>query len=116
MKPIYSFIAPFSEGRAVVSDAKGYTFIDEKGKEVTPARYDYLNSLHEGLALFSKQNTTGGPSLYGYVDAQGKEVLPAIYVDANDFMNGVALVKIKEGSTHSLILKGRFSIRTIIHS
>ena len=96
VKPIYSFIAPFSEERAVVSDAKGYTFIDEKGKEVTSARYDYLNSLHEGRALFSKQNTTGGQSLYGYVDAQGKEVLPAIYVDANDFMNGVALVKIKE--------------------
>ncbi|WP_339244189.1 WG repeat-containing protein [Paenibacillus sp. FSL R10-2796] len=97
VKPIYSFIAPFSEERAVVSDAKGYTFIDEKGKEVTSARYDYLNSLHEGRALFSKQNTTGGQSLYGYVDAQGKEVLPAIYVDANDFMNGMALVKIKEG-------------------
>lgn len=97
VKPIYTFIAPFSEGRAVVADAKGYTFIDEKGKEVTPARYDYLNSLHEGRALFSKQNTSGGVQLYGYVDAQGREVLPAIYEDANDFMNGVALVKIKEG-------------------
>ncbi|AIQ42330.1 WG repeat-containing protein [Paenibacillus sp. FSL R7-0312] len=97
VKPLYSFIAPFAEGRAVVSDAKGYTFIDEKGKEVTSARYDYLNSLHEGRALFSKQNTTGGNSYYGYLDAQGKEVLPAVYLDAGDFNDGTALVKVAEG-------------------
>lgn len=96
VKPVYSFIAPFSEGRAVVSDLKGYTFIDEKGKEVTSARYDYLNSLHEGRAVFSHQSTSG-PSHYGYLDPQGKEVLPAIYLDAGDFMNGKALVKIAEG-------------------
>lgn len=97
VKPIYSYIAPFSEGRAVVADQKGYTFIDEKGKEVTPARYDYLNSLHEGRALFLQQNTNGGRSQYGYLDEQGKVVLPAIYEDAGDFMNGMALVKIKSG-------------------
>ncbi|WP_019910060.1 WG repeat-containing protein [Paenibacillus sp. HW567] len=96
VKPIYSFIAPFSEGRAVVSDAKGYTFIDEKGKEVTPARYDYLNSLHEGRALFSRQSPSDG-SRYGYLDAQGKEVLPAVYEDGGDFEDGMALVKIKAG-------------------
>lgn len=96
VKPVYSFIAPFSEGRAVVSDLKGYTFIDEKGKEVTSARYDYLNSLHEGRAVFSHQSTNG-PSHYGYLDPQGKEVLPAIYLDAGDFMNGTALVKIADG-------------------
>lgn len=97
VKPVYSFIGPFSEGRAVVSDAKGYTFINEQGKEVTPARYDYLNSLHEGRALYSKQNTSGGPSLYGYLDVQGKEVLPAVYLDAGDFSDGTALVKTAEG-------------------
>ncbi|ULO09393.1 WG repeat-containing protein [Paenibacillus sp. 19GGS1-52] len=96
VKPVYSFIAPFSEGRAVVSDLKGYTFIDERGKEVTSARYDYLNSLHEGRAVFSHQSTSG-PSHYGYLDPQGKEVLPAIYLDAGDFMNGMALVKIADG-------------------
>lgn len=95
VRPAYSFIAPFSEGRAVVSDAKGYTLIDERGKQVTAARYDYLNSLHEGRAMFSKQSTTG-TSHYGYLDAQGKEVLPAVYEDASDFMNGTALVKLGE--------------------
>ncbi|WP_238652950.1 WG repeat-containing protein [Paenibacillus piscarius] len=97
VKPVYSFIGPFSEGRAVVSDAKGYTFINEQGKEVTASRYDYLNSLHDGRALYSKQNTSGGPSLYGYLDAQGKEVLPAVYLDAGDFSDGTALVKTAEG-------------------
>ncbi|MFD1905653.1 hypothetical protein ACFSQ7_19110 [Paenibacillus rhizoplanae] len=32
---------------------------------MTSARYDYLNSLHEGRALFSKQNTTGGSRCTG---------------------------------------------------
>lgn len=72
VRPAYSFIAPFSEGRAVVSDAKGYTLIDERGKQVTAARYDYLNSLHEGRAMFSKQSTTG-TSHYGYLDAQERK-------------------------------------------
>ncbi|MFE4710047.1 MULTISPECIES: WG repeat-containing protein [unclassified Paenibacillus] len=96
VKPVYSFIGPFLEGRAVVSDAKGYTFIDEQGHEVTSARVDYLNSLHEGRALFSKQGS-GQASRYGYWDRQGKEVLPAVYEDASDFMNGTALVKIADG-------------------
>ncbi|ASA22841.1 WG repeat-containing protein [Paenibacillus donghaensis] len=96
VKPIYSFIAPFSEGRAVVSDARGYTLIDEQGKPVTSARYDYLNSLQDGRALFSKQSTTS-PSRYGYLNRQGKEVLPPVYEDAGDFKDGVALVKIRSG-------------------
>ncbi|UQZ32337.1 hypothetical protein C2I18_01500 [Paenibacillus sp. PK3_47] len=106
VKPIYNFIAPFSEGRAVASDAKGYTLIDEKGKEVTSARYDYLNSLSEGRALFSKQSTAG-PSRYGYLDAQGKEVLPAIYEDAGDFTDGQALVKVSSGEYALIDLQGK---------
>lgn len=106
VKPVYNFIAPFSEGRAVVSDAKGYTLIDEKGKEVTSARYDYLNSLSEGRALFSKQSTTG-TSRYGYLDAQGKEVLPPVYEDAGDFMEGQALVKISSGEYALIDLQGK---------
>lgn len=97
VKPIYAYIGPFVEGRAVVSDAKGYTLIDEVGQEVTTARADYLNALHEGRALFSKQGSSGGPSRYGYWDRQGKEVLPAVYEDGSDFMNGAALVKIGTG-------------------
>ncbi|GGF89093.1 hypothetical protein GCM10010912_37790 [Paenibacillus albidus] len=97
VKPVYSFIAPFSEGRAVVSDHTGYTLIDEQGKVVTSSRYDYLNSLHDGRALFSVQQPDGGQTLYGYVDPQGKEVLPAVYEDAGDFSNAAALVKIRSG-------------------
>ncbi|WP_379150675.1 WG repeat-containing protein [Paenibacillus sp. sgz5001063] len=110
VKPVYSFIAPFSEGRAVVSDAKGYTLIDEKGKEVTSARADYLNSLHEGRALFSRQSNTG-TAKYGYWDAQGKEVLPAVYEDAGDFNGGTALVKMKDGEFALIDPQG-----TVLHS
>lgn len=105
VKPAYSYIAPFSEGRAVVSDDKGYTLIDERGTEVTSSRYDYLNSLHEGRALFYKQ-TPSGPALYGYVDAEGKEVLPAVYEDAGDFMNGTALVKLRTREYALIDLQG----------
>ncbi|WP_150273685.1 WG repeat-containing protein [Paenibacillus tepidiphilus] len=106
VKPVYSFIAPFAEGRAVVSDAKGYTLIDEIGKEVTKARYDYLNSLQEGRALFSKYSPSGA-TRYGYLDAQGKEVLPASYLDAADFMNGTALVKLAEREFALIDLQGQ---------
>ncbi|WP_151734541.1 WG repeat-containing protein [Paenibacillus tengchongensis] len=106
VKPVYSFIAPFAEGRAVVSDSKGYTLIDEKGKEVTKARYDYLNSLQEGRALFSKAGPHGA-SRYGYLDAQGKEVLTSGYLDAGDFLNGTALVKLADREYALIDLQGQ---------
>jgi len=93
VKPVYLFIAPFSEGRAVVSDDKGYFLIDEAGKALTSKRYDYLNSLQEGRALYYT-GSDDGKAQYGYLDRQGQEVIPAAYEDAGDFMDGTALVKV----------------------
>ena len=106
VKPIYSFIAPFSEGRAVVSDAKGYFLIDEEGKTVTTKRYDFLNSLQEGRALFYT-GIESGKILYGYLDRQGKEVISAEYLDAGDFKEGMALVKLSEGQFALINPEGR---------
>ncbi|WP_379129400.1 WG repeat-containing protein [Paenibacillus sp. sgz500958] len=96
VKPVYSFIAPFAEGRAVVSDTKGYFMINESGKPVTTKRYDFLNSLHEGRALFYT-GLDSNAIRYGYLDQNGKEVIPATFEDAGDFMDGMALVKIGSG-------------------
>ncbi|MDQ0192911.1 WG repeat-containing protein [Paenibacillus wynnii] len=106
VKPIYSFIGPFSEGRAVVSDEKGYFLIDEKGKTVTSKRYDFLNSLQEGRALFYT-GLEGGKILYGYLDRHGKEAIPAEYEDAGDFKEGTAVVKISSGEFALIDTEGR---------
>ncbi|WP_410514888.1 WG repeat-containing protein [Paenibacillus sp. BR2-3] len=106
VKPIYSFIAPFSEGRAVVSDSKGYFLMDEAGKAVTSKRYDFLNSLQEGRALFYTGQDSG-KIRYGYLDRQGKEVIPAAYEDASDFTEGTALVKTGSGEFALINPEGR---------
>ncbi|AIQ13442.1 WG repeat-containing protein [Paenibacillus durus] len=95
VKPVYAFIGPFEEGRAVASDSKGYFLIDEKGKPLTGRRYDYLNSLQEGRALFYKQ--VDDKYRYGYLDRNGREAIPAQYEDASDFKDGKALVKVQAG-------------------
>jgi len=106
VKPVYSYIAPYSEGRAVVSDSKGYFMIDESGKAVTAKRYEFLNSLQEGRALFYT-GPGGGKILYGYLDRNGKEVIPASFEDAGDFMDGTALVKVSEGEYALIDPEGR---------
>lgn len=105
VRTVYSFIAPFSEGRAVVSDSKGYFLIDEKGKTVTTKRYDFLNSLQEDRALFYT-GASSGDIRYGYLNSHGKEIIPAGYEDAGDFQNGKALVKIRSGEFALIDLEG----------
>ncbi|AKG35346.1 WG repeat-containing protein [Paenibacillus durus] len=104
VKPVYAFIGPFEEGRAVASDTRGYFLIDEKGKPLTGRRYDYLNSLHEGRALF--YNQTEGKSKYGYLDRDAREAIPAQYEDASDFKDGRALVKVQAGEFALIGKKG----------
>lgn len=94
--PVYEFIGPFREGRAVASDTNGYFLMDTSGREVTGKRYNYINPLSEGRAVFYTDKE-GEPPVYGYLDAGGREVIPARYADASDFEEGRALVKIRDG-------------------
>jgi len=66
-------------------------FIDEKGKEVVPLRYDAVSPFHNGYAVVSR----GGKK--GLVDKSGKEVIPAKYERVQEgFSEGLAMVS-REG-------------------
>jgi len=90
--PKFQFIAPFSEGRAVVIDNSGFQLIDKQGTILTPKAYSYISSLSDGRAL-ANNTSERTPTLYGYLDRSGSEIIPLKYEDASDFKLGKAVVK-----------------------
>lgn len=108
--PMYDTITPFTEGRALVLDDKGYRVIDESGKILTTKWYTYIGSYQDGRAMFTSGDQSGS-SAYGFLDRSGKEVIPARYVSANNFSNGKAVVQIKEGE-YALIDKNGQRLQT----
>lgn len=62
--------------------------IDIQGNEITPIKYDSIQSFCFGLAVVSENNGEN----YGYIDISGKEVIPCIYKEAFDFDEGFAVV------------------------
>jgi hypothetical protein len=94
--PQYQFINPFSEGRAVVMDEKGFKVINERGKVLTSKSYSFIANFQNGRAMFS--DTQDGQYLYGYLNKQGKEVIPLQYESATDFGSGKAVVKQPNGN------------------
>lgn len=102
----YDFVQPFSEGRALVNSGDKYGFIDEKGNEVIPIRYEadlphysdknIGDDFKDGLARVKLNGK------WGFIDKDGKEIIPAIYDEAGYFENGLAQVrKIREGALPS---------------
>ena len=77
----------FCENRAAIFRDGLYGFIDEKGKEVVPARYERIFPFREGLAMVRRDKS------WGYIDAKGKEVIACQYEDAWEFREGLAAVK-----------------------
>ncbi|MCQ6560048.1 WG repeat-containing protein [Paenibacillus mendelii] len=92
VKPIYDYIGPFMEGRAVIIDSEGFKLMDPTGQIVTKRAYSYIANLHEGRAMFYITDKEGN-SLYGYLDGNGREVIPPQFMEAGDFDRGKALVK-----------------------
>ena len=78
----------FSEGLASVLLNGKMGFIDKKGNEVIPLKYDYASCFSEGLARVSLNNKSG------FIDRIGNEIIPLKYDKAGDFTEGLALVKI----------------------
>lgn len=48
--------------------------IDQTGKEITPIKYNYIGTFHEGRAPVTLDEK------FGYIDITGKEVVPVIYI------------------------------------
>lgn len=105
--PQYSSINPFSEGRAIVMDDKGFKVINERGKVLTSKAYSYIGNYKNGRALFSGTNQEG-QYLYGFLNKLGKEVIPLQYESASsDFYEGKVVVKNTNGKYELINLNGK---------
>lgn len=82
----------FSEGLAVVSieesSGRKYGFIDEKGNEVIPLKYDLAYPFKDGLAIVKLDGK------WGYIDKSGNEIIPPKYDRAYSFSEGLAAVEL----------------------
>jgi hypothetical protein len=63
-------------------------FLDKNGEVVIPAKYNFAESFHEGLASVKLNGK------YGFIDKTGKEIIPPKYDDAGSFNEGLASVKL----------------------
>ncbi|MDR0348233.1 MAG: WG repeat-containing protein [Tannerella sp.] len=89
ISPKWDMAGPFFEGLAVVGQNDKYGFIDPKGVEVIPFKYDRIGNFSEdGLA---KAKWDGK---WGYMDKTGQEIIPAKYDEIGDFSeDGLAKAK-----------------------
>ncbi|RNA69951.1 WG repeat-containing protein [Alteribacter keqinensis] len=95
--PLYSWILPFSEGRAVVMEEDGGTrVIDEEGNVLGDASYPFISPYKEGRAVYQTE-AEDGSIVYGYLDLSGSPVIPAKFEYAFDFNEGKGLVQVRDG-------------------
>jgi hypothetical protein len=88
IKPVYDFAEMFSEGLSTVKVGKKYGLIDEKGNYVLSLReYEYLGSVHNGLASFRSQDK------YGFINVQGVEVIKPQFEWVDEFSEGLCVVR-----------------------
>lgn len=87
---IYFLTKPFYKGIAAARFKGGkYAFINKKGENLSPHKYDIIADFHEDLARVIVDGK------YGFVDLNGKEVIPAIYENSqSSFIKGKALMKL----------------------
>jgi hypothetical protein len=97
VKPIYSFIFPFSEGLALVLRNGLVGFIDKKGNEVIKPQFLHGNSFSEGLAKVEHNEK------WGFIDKTGKYVIKPIFEDAGKFSEGLARVRVFDESLSYLM-------------
>ncbi len=103
VKPKYTSVNNrFHEGMASVAIDGKIGFINDKGVEIVPPKYDGVDEFADGLALVNlggkwpedpnAPNVQGGK--WGYIDKTGKEVIPLIYDEIRKFKNGKVVVSI----------------------
>jgi hypothetical protein len=91
----------FNQGLARFVTKGKYGFFDERGKIAIPARFDYVEPFHEGLAAFCErcvqekqgEHIARQGGKWGYIDRRGRTVVRAIYVEVRPVENGRARVR-----------------------
>ncbi|WP_299456635.1 WG repeat-containing protein [uncultured Microscilla sp.] len=91
---IYHYVAPFSEGLALVELNRKYGYIDRSGKTVIALKYDKAQSFSNGRAkvevIFGKK--TDGQFKAGYIDKTGQAIIPVAHLGVTTFRDSVAMV------------------------
>ena len=85
--PQFRNAAPFSEGRARVSDRSRFGFADGTGAVVIPLRYEQADSFSEGLAAVRDAG------VWGFVRPDGTTAIAPRFEAARGFTEGLAAVK-----------------------
>ena len=67
-------------------DGRRYGLVDDRGNQVTPMKYRWIEPFSEGFAQ------VWGDEGYGFIDRTGQEVVPPQYASARDFSGGMAAV------------------------
>lgn len=109
----YAFVSPhIKDGRQRVSNDRNFGFIDPKGVEVVPLKYDYANDFSEGLAMVSSYTGEGQLKTIacGFIDTLGREVIPLSYRQAQDFSEALAAVMNDDGKWGYINQKGEIVI------
>lgn len=86
----YDAFYDFNEGLCKVRkgdyDEGLYGFVDSKGKEVIPCRYEFVSQCVEGMIYFKEND------LYGFINRKGEVVVAPTYAEVEDFSEGFARV------------------------
>lgn len=84
---VYNFV----EGMAKVAIHSGYKeqfgFVNSKGKEIIPTKYDYASDFKNGVAIIGKDRE------FGLVNHKGKVILPVRYEEINKLSDNLFRVK-----------------------
>jgi hypothetical protein len=86
----YTLADVLSQGRGRVRFNGEYGFIDSKGNEVIPAKYDYATNFRAALTAVRLNDA------YGFINQSGKEVIPFRYHYAGYSYDGMTVVKLGE--------------------
>jgi WG containing repeat len=99
----------FLKRRFNTPDAGKYVMINSDGKEVTPARYELVNTLIDG-AIDIKNN-----GKWGFIDKTGNQITPPRYDDKLSFEKGLARVKpaVNTGINMQMHLLAGFSLMNL---
>jgi len=90
IKPQFERVYPFSCGRAVVTQAGRFGFIDRSGKAITEIKYDFAIPFSEDIgAIFERGKG------YSYIDLSGKPLFGKYFKVAYPFGDGKAIVNYK---------------------
>ena len=90
--PIYDFLRPFVENRAIYTLGNVMGVLSEDGSLITTKPYSFINNYSNSFALVSSYNDSDN-SLYGYIDIDGDEAIKPKFLSATDFKDGYALIQ-----------------------